>query len=277
MLIEVLKILFIYLSIWLFVCLFWSNFILQCLYNSICRQFLPRGLSGVLRPSSGVAHLLHPALLSASFFPPFFSLPPQLTEETLAWAPARTTNPSKPKCTGANRTPGEEASSFSRSTRKQTRRRRGENVKIRGDFFSPFLSFCRGVGLASQQKPGKMASTRTLLALALLGIFLLLDVSVKGEVQRQQQEEEERSCQGAFDLYFVLDKWVSDIIYGFVLLSPRCALPCNRPVFFWRRTERHFLSPSNIRFCESLPRDSSQSGNSLYMRFSLFRLSLFEV
>lgn len=51
-----------------------------------------------------------------------------------------------------------------------------------------------------------MASTRTLLALALLGIFLLLDVSVKGEVQRQQQEEEERSCQGAFDLYFVLDK-----------------------------------------------------------------------
>lgn len=48
-----------------------------------------------------------------------------------------------------------------------------------------------------------------LLALALLGIFLLLDVSVKGEVRAQQQaeeEEEERSCQGAFDLYFVLDK-----------------------------------------------------------------------
>lgn len=49
-----------------------------------------------------------------------------------------------------------------------------------------------------------------LLALALLGIFLLLDVSVKGEVRGQQQaeeeEEEERSCQGAFDLYFVLDK-----------------------------------------------------------------------
>lgn len=47
-----------------------------------------------------------------------------------------------------------------------------------------------------------------LLALALLGIFLLLDVSVKGEVrgQQQEEEEEERSCQGAFDLYFVLDK-----------------------------------------------------------------------
>lgn len=57
---------------------------------------------------------------------------------------------------------------------------------------------------------------RTLLALALLGIFFLFDVSVKGE---QQEEEEERSCQGAFDLYFVLDKWVSDIIYGFVTFS----------------------------------------------------------
>lgn len=45
------------------------------------------------------------------------------------------------------------------------------------------------------------------LALALLGIFFL-GVSVKGELQGEQQEEEEeeRSCQGAFDLYFVLDK-----------------------------------------------------------------------
>lgn len=42
------------------------------------------------------------------------------------------------------------------------------------------------------------------LSLALLGIFIL-DVSVKGELQGEQQEEE-RSCQGAFDLYFVLDK-----------------------------------------------------------------------
>lgn len=57
-----------------------------------------------------------------------------------------------------------------------------------------------------------MARTRTgmFFALALLGIFLL-DVSVKGELQGEQQEEEEaeekeRSCHGAFDLYFVLDK-----------------------------------------------------------------------
>lgn len=45
------------------------------------------------------------------------------------------------------------------------------------------------------------------LALALLGFFFL-GVSVKGEPQGEQheEEEEERSCQGAFDLYFVLDK-----------------------------------------------------------------------
>lgn len=51
--------------------------------------------------------------------------------------------------------------------------------------------------------------TGTFLALALLGFFFL-DASVKGELQGPQQEEEEegeeRSCQGAFDLYFVLDK-----------------------------------------------------------------------
>ncbi|XP_034753943.1 anthrax toxin receptor 1 [Etheostoma cragini] len=64
------------------------------------------------------------------------------------------------------------------------------------------------------------AQTRMLLALALLGMFFL-DVSVKGELQGEQQEEEERSCQGAFDLYFVLDKsgsvknhWIE--IYSFV-------------------------------------------------------------
>uniref|UniRef100_A0A3B4WHR2 Anthrax toxin receptor 1 n=1 Tax=Seriola lalandi dorsalis TaxID=1841481 RepID=A0A3B4WHR2_SERLL len=64
--------------------------------------------------------------------------------------------------------------------------------------------------------------TRMFLALALLGI-LFLDVSVRGELQGEQQaeEEEERSCQGAFDLYFVLDKsgsvknhWIE--IYSFV-------------------------------------------------------------
>lgn len=51
--------------------------------------------------------------------------------------------------------------------------------------------------------------TRMFLALVLLGIFLL-GVSVEGELQGEQQEEEEeekeRSCHGAFDLYFVLDK-----------------------------------------------------------------------
>ncbi|TWW78851.1 Anthrax toxin receptor 1 [Takifugu flavidus] len=63
---------------------------------------------------------------------------------------------------------------------------------------------------------------RMFLALVLLGIFLL-GVSVEGELQGEQQEEEEkeRSCHGAFDLYFVLDKsgsvkhhWTE--IYSFV-------------------------------------------------------------
>uniref|UniRef100_A0A8D3DQK5 ANTXR cell adhesion molecule 1d n=1 Tax=Scophthalmus maximus TaxID=52904 RepID=A0A8D3DQK5_SCOMX len=63
---------------------------------------------------------------------------------------------------------------------------------------------------------------RMFLALALLGIFLL-EVSVKGEQQaaEEEEEEEEMSCQGAFDLYFVLDKsgsvknhWIE--IYSFV-------------------------------------------------------------
>ncbi|XP_061692144.1 anthrax toxin receptor 1 [Syngnathoides biaculeatus] len=64
----------------------------------------------------------------------------------------------------------------------------------------------------------------TLLASLLLGLFLL-HVSVKGvqqeERQQEEEEEEERSCQGAFDLYFVLDKsgsvkhhWIE--IYSFV-------------------------------------------------------------
>ncbi|KAM9804015.1 anthrax toxin receptor 1 [Neosynchiropus ocellatus] len=64
-----------------------------------------------------------------------------------------------------------------------------------------------------------MAGTRTLLALVLLWIFIL-GVSVKGEPP-EEEEEEERSCQGAFDLYFVLDKsgsvkhhWIE--IYSFV-------------------------------------------------------------
>ncbi|XP_046884642.1 anthrax toxin receptor 1 [Hypomesus transpacificus] len=46
---------------------------------------------------------------------------------------------------------------------------------------------------------------RLSLALVLLGIFTLKLPSVKGDIAGEQ-EEEERSCQGAFDLYFVLDK-----------------------------------------------------------------------
>ncbi|CAB1424802.1 unnamed protein product [Pleuronectes platessa] len=63
--------------------------------------------------------------------------------------------------------------------------------------------------------------TRVFLAWALLGTFFLV-VSVKGELQQAEEEEEvEMSCQGAFDLYFVLDKsgsvkhhWIE--IYSFV-------------------------------------------------------------
>lgn len=53
-------------------------------------------------------------------------------------------------------------------------------------------------------KPGKMARRHSgvLLAVAALGL-LIVQSAVNGEIQ---QEEEERSCQGAFDLYFVLDK-----------------------------------------------------------------------
>ncbi|KAM4598901.1 anthrax toxin receptor 1 [Fundulus diaphanus] len=60
------------------------------------------------------------------------------------------------------------------------------------------------------------------LAFALLGFFLLC-VPVEGEPRGEQQEEEEEtmSCQGAFDLYFVLDKSGSvkhhwNEIYSFV-------------------------------------------------------------
>ncbi|XP_037318730.2 anthrax toxin receptor 1 [Pungitius pungitius] len=47
------------------------------------------------------------------------------------------------------------------------------------------------------------------LVLVLFGLFLLCSPSVRGEPQQQEEEEEEEeesSCQGAFDLYFVLDK-----------------------------------------------------------------------
>uniref|UniRef100_A0A8C5CY06 ANTXR cell adhesion molecule 1d n=1 Tax=Gadus morhua TaxID=8049 RepID=A0A8C5CY06_GADMO len=64
-----------------------------------------------------------------------------------------------------------------------------------------------------------MARCRVLLAALLLGIFCL-EAPVEGQLQRGELEEE-RSCQGAFDLYFVLDKsgsvkhqWLE--IYSFV-------------------------------------------------------------
>ncbi|KAM9424590.1 anthrax toxin receptor 1 [Pholidichthys leucotaenia] len=44
------------------------------------------------------------------------------------------------------------------------------------------------------------------LVLVLLGLFLPLSPSVRAQLELQEEEEEESSCQGAFDLYFVLDK-----------------------------------------------------------------------
>lgn len=44
------------------------------------------------------------------------------------------------------------------------------------------------------------------LLLILFGLFVLSSPSAKAEPEVQDEEEEESSCQGAFDLYFVLDK-----------------------------------------------------------------------
>ena len=46
------------------------------------------------------------------------------------------------------------------------------------------------------------------IVLVFLGIFLLLSPSARAEPESpdEEEEEEESSCQGAFDLYFVLDK-----------------------------------------------------------------------
>uniref|UniRef100_A0A3B4TTA1 Anthrax toxin receptor 1 n=1 Tax=Seriola dumerili TaxID=41447 RepID=A0A3B4TTA1_SERDU len=58
------------------------------------------------------------------------------------------------------------------------------------------------------------------LVLVLFGLFLLSSPSARAEPELQDEEEEESSCQGAFDLYFVLDSgsvknhW--DEIYYFV-------------------------------------------------------------
>lgn len=43
------------------------------------------------------------------------------------------------------------------------------------------------------------------IVLVLFGLFLLSSPSARAEPELQD-EEEESSCQGAFDLYFVLDK-----------------------------------------------------------------------
>lgn len=84
--------------------------------------------------------------LHCFFFPSPFSFPPSSADRgDFGVSPGSNyTNPPKAKCTGPNRTPGEEASSFSRSTRKQTRRRRRKMWRS-GDTFSP--PFCNGVGL----------------------------------------------------------------------------------------------------------------------------------
>lgn len=42
--------------------------------------------------------------------------------------------------------------------------------------------------------------------LILFGLVLLSSPSTRAEPEVQDEEEEESSCQGAFDLYFVLDK-----------------------------------------------------------------------
>ncbi|CAL8302749.1 unnamed protein product [Lota lota] len=59
------------------------------------------------------------------------------------------------------------------------------------------------------------------IVLVILGLFLLFSPSARTEPETHDEEEEESSCQGAFDLYFVLDKSGSvqnhwDDIYLFV-------------------------------------------------------------
>ncbi|XP_014009800.1 anthrax toxin receptor 1 isoform X2 [Salmo salar] len=78
-------------------------------------------------------------------------------------------------------------------------------------------------GVSLHNCPGKMARAAISVSIAVfflgLAIFTVKLPSVKGEMEEEQQEE--RSCQGAFDLYFVLDKsgsvkhhWIE--IYSFV-------------------------------------------------------------
>jgi hypothetical protein len=44
------------------------------------------------------------------------------------------------------------------------------------------------------------------IVLVFMGLFLLFSPSARAEPETLDEEEEESSCQGAFDLYFVLDK-----------------------------------------------------------------------
>lgn len=44
------------------------------------------------------------------------------------------------------------------------------------------------------------------LVLLIFGLLLLCSSPTRSEAELQDEEEETSSCQGAFDLYFVLDK-----------------------------------------------------------------------
>lgn len=44
------------------------------------------------------------------------------------------------------------------------------------------------------------------LVMLTFGLFLLCSSPARSEAELQDEEEETSSCQGAFDLYFVLDK-----------------------------------------------------------------------
>lgn len=44
------------------------------------------------------------------------------------------------------------------------------------------------------------------LVVLILGLLLLCSSPTRSEAELQDEEEETSSCQGAFDLYFVLDK-----------------------------------------------------------------------
>lgn len=59
---------------------------------------------------------------------------------------------------------------------------------------------------STKEGSGELFLLKMRLFLLLLGLFLLSSSSTRAEPELQEDEEEESSCQGAFDLYFVLDK-----------------------------------------------------------------------